>query len=245
MAAGRPRLDTAVRRVVLDTGVDRGDYPRAYTLETSTDGSTWTHAGHGRRQRAADDDRLLADKRALRTRHADGLVGKLVVGGGSARVRLTAAAPRRARAEGPRSAVGPAPTASPRGTPRSAPPRPPRGSRRRRAPRPPGAAGPSPEDHGANRGERRRGAREPPLRALAGRAWRAAPSRRSISCAARQLGRRRRAARGAAPARLRARRDDVAAAPALAAAPPANTKGSSRRASCHTGTAVFAISAPV
>jgi len=31
-----------IRRVVLDAGVDRGDYPRGYTLETSTDGSTWT-----------------------------------------------------------------------------------------------------------------------------------------------------------------------------------------------------------
>jgi glucosylceramidase len=36
-----------IRRVVLDTGVDRGDYPRGYTLETSTDGSTWTPAASG------------------------------------------------------------------------------------------------------------------------------------------------------------------------------------------------------
>src|SRR4051812_39102283 len=36
-----------------------------------------------------------------------------------------------------------------------------------------------------------------------------------------------------------------AAAPAEAAAPDANTNGSSRRASCHTGTAVFAASAAV
>ncbi len=35
------------------------------------------------------------------------------------------------------------------------------------------------------------------------------------------------------------------AAPALSAAPEANTKGSSRRAWCHTGTAVLAISAAV
>jgi hypothetical protein len=37
----------------------------------------------------------------------------------------------------------------------------------------------------------------------------------------------------------------VAAAPALAAAPDANSSGSVRRASCQTGTEVFAISAPV
>src|SRR6059058_2791669 len=37
----------------------------------------------------------------------------------------------------------------------------------------------------------------------------------------------------------------VAAAPALAAAPPANRNGSETRASCQTGTDVFAISAPV
>src|SRR6059058_1199273 len=37
----------------------------------------------------------------------------------------------------------------------------------------------------------------------------------------------------------------VAAAPALAAAPPANRNGSDTRASCQTGTDVFAISAPV
>ena len=36
-----------IRRVVLDTGVDRGDYPRGYTLETSTDGSTWTPQASG------------------------------------------------------------------------------------------------------------------------------------------------------------------------------------------------------
>ena len=37
----------------------------------------------------------------------------------------------------------------------------------------------------------------------------------------------------------------TAAAPALSAAPAANTKGSSRRASCHAGTAVLAIRAAV
>ena len=37
----------------------------------------------------------------------------------------------------------------------------------------------------------------------------------------------------------------VAAAPALAAAPLANRVGSDARASCQTGTEVFAISAPV
>jgi glucosylceramidase len=36
-----------IRRVVLDTGADRGDYPRGYTLETSTDGSTWTTRSSG------------------------------------------------------------------------------------------------------------------------------------------------------------------------------------------------------
>jgi glucosylceramidase len=36
-----------IRRVVLDTGADRGDYPRGYSLETSTDGSTWTPAASG------------------------------------------------------------------------------------------------------------------------------------------------------------------------------------------------------
>jgi glucosylceramidase len=33
-----------VRRVVLDTGADRGDFPRGYELYTSTDGSTWSAA---------------------------------------------------------------------------------------------------------------------------------------------------------------------------------------------------------
>jgi hypothetical protein len=37
----------------------------------------------------------------------------------------------------------------------------------------------------------------------------------------------------------------TAAAPALAAALPANTNGSSRPASCHTGTAVSATRVPV
>ena len=37
----------------------------------------------------------------------------------------------------------------------------------------------------------------------------------------------------------------VAAAPALAAAPAPNSAGSMSRASCQTGTDVFAISAPV
>ena len=36
-----------VSRVVLDTGIDAGDYPRGYTLETSTDGSTWTQQATG------------------------------------------------------------------------------------------------------------------------------------------------------------------------------------------------------
>jgi glucosylceramidase len=36
-----------IRRVVLDTGADRGDYPRGYELSTSADGSTWTPAASG------------------------------------------------------------------------------------------------------------------------------------------------------------------------------------------------------
>jgi glucosylceramidase len=32
---------------VLDTGVDRGDYPRGYELATSNDGSTWTPVASG------------------------------------------------------------------------------------------------------------------------------------------------------------------------------------------------------
>jgi glucosylceramidase len=36
-----------IRRVVLDTGAGRDDYPRGYTLETSTDGTTWTPAASG------------------------------------------------------------------------------------------------------------------------------------------------------------------------------------------------------
>ena len=34
----------AVRQIVFDTGVNLGDYPRGYTLQTSTDGTTWTTA---------------------------------------------------------------------------------------------------------------------------------------------------------------------------------------------------------
>ena len=33
-----------VRRVVLDTGADVGDFPRGYSLLTSTDGSHWREA---------------------------------------------------------------------------------------------------------------------------------------------------------------------------------------------------------
>jgi glucosylceramidase len=33
-----------IRRVVLDTGADRGDFPRGYELYTSTDGTTWSAA---------------------------------------------------------------------------------------------------------------------------------------------------------------------------------------------------------
>ena len=35
---GRP---VAARQVVFDTGVSTGDYPRGYTVTTSTDGVTW------------------------------------------------------------------------------------------------------------------------------------------------------------------------------------------------------------
>lgn len=34
-------------RFVLDTGASTGDYPRAYTVETSVDGTHWTSAGSG------------------------------------------------------------------------------------------------------------------------------------------------------------------------------------------------------
>jgi glucosylceramidase len=36
-----------VRRVVVDAGADRGDFPRGYELSTSTDGSTWTPLASG------------------------------------------------------------------------------------------------------------------------------------------------------------------------------------------------------
>jgi glucosylceramidase len=36
-----------VSRFVLDTGASTGDYPRAYTVTTSTDGTHWTDAGSG------------------------------------------------------------------------------------------------------------------------------------------------------------------------------------------------------
>jgi glucosylceramidase len=36
-----------VSRVVLDTGVDRGDYPRGYTLAVSSDGQTWRDVASG------------------------------------------------------------------------------------------------------------------------------------------------------------------------------------------------------
>jgi glucosylceramidase len=41
---GRAR---AIRRVVLDTGADRGDFPRGYTLATSMDGEQWSDAASG------------------------------------------------------------------------------------------------------------------------------------------------------------------------------------------------------
>jgi glucosylceramidase len=36
-----------VRRVVLDTGADVGDYPRGFTLLTSIDGTAWREAAGG------------------------------------------------------------------------------------------------------------------------------------------------------------------------------------------------------
>ena len=42
-----------VRRVVLDTGADTGDFPRSYALLTSTDGTHWSGGAPGRRRRAA------------------------------------------------------------------------------------------------------------------------------------------------------------------------------------------------
>jgi len=36
-----------VRQIVFDTGVNVGDFPRGYTLQTSTDGTTWTTAATG------------------------------------------------------------------------------------------------------------------------------------------------------------------------------------------------------
>jgi glucosylceramidase len=36
-----------IRRVVLDTGADRGDFPRGYTLQTSRDGVVWADAASG------------------------------------------------------------------------------------------------------------------------------------------------------------------------------------------------------
>ena len=51
-----------VRRVVLDTGADTGDFPRGYSLLTSTDGTHWREARHGRRRRAADHDRHPGDR---------------------------------------------------------------------------------------------------------------------------------------------------------------------------------------
>jgi glucosylceramidase len=41
---GRTRT---IRRVVLDTGADRGDFPRGYTLATSTDGEHWSDGRSG------------------------------------------------------------------------------------------------------------------------------------------------------------------------------------------------------
>ena len=37
----------AVRRVVLDTGADRGDFPHGYALEASADGVHWAGAASG------------------------------------------------------------------------------------------------------------------------------------------------------------------------------------------------------
>jgi glucosylceramidase len=37
----------AARQVVFDTGVSTGDYPRGYTVTTSTDGVNWSTAANG------------------------------------------------------------------------------------------------------------------------------------------------------------------------------------------------------
>jgi glucosylceramidase len=36
-----------LRQIVFDTGVNLGDYPRGYTVTTSTDGTSWQTAGSG------------------------------------------------------------------------------------------------------------------------------------------------------------------------------------------------------
>ena len=83
---GRPQR---VRRVVLDTGVDAGDFPRGYELQASRDGARWRDGRERRRLRAADDDRLPLDHRALPARRSDRRRRELVVGCRSARLPLT------------------------------------------------------------------------------------------------------------------------------------------------------------
>ena len=39
--------EQTVRRVVLDTGADQGDFPRGYALATSRDGTSWHEAATG------------------------------------------------------------------------------------------------------------------------------------------------------------------------------------------------------
>jgi glucosylceramidase len=59
---GRART---VDRVVLDTGVDRGDYPRGYTLAVSRDGTSWRDVASG----AGSGQLTTIDFRPTRTRY--------------------------------------------------------------------------------------------------------------------------------------------------------------------------------
>jgi glucosylceramidase len=54
-----------IRRVVLDTGADRGDFPRGYTLATSTDGEHWNDSASG----AGSGQLTAIDVRAAQARY--------------------------------------------------------------------------------------------------------------------------------------------------------------------------------
>ena len=77
-----------ISRVVLDTGADRGDFPRGYELSTSRDGVTWSAGRVRRRQRPADDDRLPADHSPPRARDPDRERTAVVVGRRPARIPM-------------------------------------------------------------------------------------------------------------------------------------------------------------